>query len=247
MADKMKHPPFPMEVCADEAALAHRAAGAVVAELTRALEERGRAVMALAGGSTPRDLYTELVHRPRDLDWSQVWFVWGDERCVPPDDKASNVRMATESLLEPLEIKPSRIIAPRTRLAPAEAAHAYEITLRGLFEDLNPCFDLILLGMGADGHTASLFPGGEELDMPASRLVTASRAPSAPHDRVTLTLPVINRAQSVLFVVKGRSKASALQRVRAGDEALPAARVRPSSGRLLWLVEDSSVASDEEG
>jgi 6-phosphogluconolactonase len=216
-----------------------RAADLVIETLRRALADRSGALMALSGGSTPRSLYAELASRRRDLDWTRVRFVWGDERCVPHDDPDSNVRMARESLLEPLGIDEANIFAPRTRLEPREAANAYEIVLRGLDEEQAPRLDLALLGMGADGHTASLFPGGDELELPESRLVAATRAPAPPHDRISLTLSMLDRSRSVLFVVTGKSKAEALRKVVEGDHELPAARVRPAEGELRWLVHEA--------
>jgi 6-phosphogluconolactonase len=177
-------------------------------------------VVALAGGETPRALYTLLAdaaHAAR-LDWSRVVVCWGDERCVPPDDPASNYRMAREALLERVPLRTQRVLRVETEQAPADAARRYEETLRGLFatptgpaprED-GRCFDLVLLGLGADGHTASLFPHSAALaEREAWAVVTP--APTPGPARVTLSVPVIAAAREVLLLVGGVGKRAALR------------------------------------
>lgn len=244
MDDPLKrsnHPRRRVEVLADGATLARRAANLVCAMLREAVAERGVARLALAGGSTPRATYEELTSR--DLQWAAVDFVWGDERMVAPDHPASNVGMAHAALLEPLGIADARIHAPDTTLAPAQAALDYERRLRALDPACDPPqLDVVVLGIGTDGHTASLFPGGAELDAPASRLVVASTAPFDPPSRVSMTLSLLDAARNVVFLVSGKDKAAALGRVLAGDRALPAARVEPGDGQLVWLVDEAAFA-----
>ena len=233
----------PLVRCATAEEAVTRAADHVVATLRDAIAARGEAWLALSGGSTPRRLYEALVRRRDALDWNAVHYWWSDERVVPPDHDASNVRMARESLLEPLRVDEGRIHAPRTELGPADAATHYEIELRTVSGETTPAFDLALLGMGDDGHTASLFPDGPELDVPDSRLVVASTAPFDPPERITFTLPLIDAARAVAFLVVGDAKAEPLGRVIADDRTLPAARVRPSSGGLVWFVDAAAVGA----
>jgi 6-phosphogluconolactonase len=221
-----------------------------VAERIRAtVRERGGCSLVLAGGRTPRPVYERLA-RPGEagpIPWELVRLFWGDERFVPPDHEASNYRMARETLL--LEAAPpARNAFPIPTGAPdaAEAARSYERTLRGLFPDSAfPVFDLVLLGLGADGHTASLFPGGPECEE-RSRWCVASRAPEGARvrDRVTLTLPVLNAAGCAAFLVAGEDKRGALQALLGPPAAgappaalLPAQRVRPAAGSQLHMGE----------
>ena len=238
MDDALKHE-RQLEVLADGAALARRAATTVVAMLRTAIAERGVARFALAGGRTPSATYEELASM--DLQWAAVDFVWGDERMVGPDHDASNTRMARATLLDPLRIDPARIHAPDTSRGARDAALDYERRLRALDPSADPPrLDVVLLGMGADGHTASLFVGGAELEAPASRLVIESVAPFVPPSRISMTLPLLNAARNVVFLVSGADKRAALSRVLDGDVELPAARVRPTDGTLIWLVDASA-------
>lgn len=225
-------------------ALARRGAEILSDLLWNAIERRGRALFALAGGSTPRATYTALT--AHELPWPFVDFVWGDERMVDDDDPSSNVRMAHETLLDPLGIEGSRIHAPRTDLRPAETAVEYEKVLRALDPRSHPPrLDVVLLGMGPDGHTASLFPGGPELDAPPSRLVIESTSPFAPHDRISLTLRMLIAARHVVFLVGGEDKRDALNRVLMGDASVPATRVVPVDGTLQWIVDRDAMSEDQ--
>lgn len=217
--------------------LAEGAAEHVVSVLRKAVEVSGRASLALAGGSTPRATYAELARRADDDLWESVEIFWSDERVVPATHQASNVGMARATLLEPLGIDPARVHAPKTELGPVDAAVSYEIEIRTVLGAPTPAFDLILLGMGDDGHTASLFPGGPELDASSSRLVVASTAPFDPPERITFTLPLLAAARNVLFLVAGSKKRDVLTRVLGGDTSLPAARVAPIDGTLDWFVD----------
>jgi 6-phosphogluconolactonase len=223
-------------------ALAEAAAEHVAETLRAAVTSRGRASIALAGGSTPRATYEALARRADTAVWEGVDVFWSDERAVPPSDAASNVGMARAALLDPLGVDESRVHAPQTGLVPADAALRYEHEIRARLGGTTPAFDLVLLGMGDDGHTASLFPGGPELAAPPSRLVVASTAPFDPPERITFTLPLINAARRVLFLVTGQAKRPTLRRVLDGDTTLPAALVAPLEGTVDWFVDEAAAS-----
>lgn len=239
-----------VEVLADPAAVARAAADRVVESLAAAVGERGVARVALSGGGTPKQVYPLLLEPDRRdaVDWSRVEFFWGDERAVPPDHPESNFGVAYRALIAHLpSVQPDRV-----HRMPAEApdihaaALSHESELRLAFGAPGgqlPQFDLVWLGMGPDGHTASLFPGSAALDE-HERWVVANWAPGPEAWRMTLTFPVINAAREVMFVVTGADKADAFARVRSGDRELPAARV--SAGSTRWLV-DAAVARPGEG
>ncbi|HVS10306.1 MAG TPA: 6-phosphogluconolactonase [Planctomycetota bacterium] len=215
-------------------------------EARSAARERGTFRVALSGGSTPRRLYELLAELPAGeappaVPWSKVHFFWGDERLVPPDHEASNYRMAREALLSRLELAPEQVHRVPTELEPERCAQAYEQTLLRAFEG-HVRFDLLLLGIGADGHTASLFPGSPALEE-RERLVAAVRAPGGGPDRVTLTLPAFETARCGFFLASGAEKAEAVRAaLGGGDSPPPAGRVRLREGRLVWLL-DRAAAS----
>jgi len=210
---------------------------------------RGRCTVALAGGSTPRGLYQALAYtaalRAR-VPWAHIDFFWGDERCVPPDHPDSNYRMAHEALLSSVPVVPDRIHRIAGELdEPGAAARLYEAEIVATLSSREPMprFDLILLGLGTDGHTASLFPGTPAL-AERQRLCVDSWMPATGARRVTMTLPLINAARTVLFVVSGPDKASIVQSVqqRQGSEgALPAQLVQPEGGELLWMLDRAAA------
>ena len=222
-------------VLPDREAVSHAAAQHFVT-LAAGSAQTGPFTVALSGGSTPRRLFEMLASVPyrTRVPWPQVHFFWGDERCVSPDHADSNYRMAREALLDQIDVPPQNVHRVRSRLAPDQAADHYRSELKRMLGP-DPQFDLVLLGMGADGHTASLFPGSPALQ---EREQTAIAVYAAHLDswRVTLTLPVLNRARQVLFMVSGANKVSAVARIRAG-EPLPAGQVRPSQGKLTWLLD----------
>jgi 6-phosphogluconolactonase len=210
-----------------------------------AIADRGRFVVALAGGSTPRTAYTLLASEPfvSRVDWSHVFFLWGDERCAPPDHSESNYRMAREALLDHVPVPERNVFRILGEEEPAQAADTYEDTLRTLFDDPIPRFDLVMLGMGVDGHTASLFPGTAAVHE-AVRWVVAHRVEELDAWRVTLTPVVLNGAANVLFIVSGEGKAKRLREVLEGPfqpDVLPAQIVRPSAGRLVWMVDEAAA------
>lgn len=225
------------------------AAEEVVKATNDAVSERGRFSIALSGGSTPKSLYNLLATNARNiLPWNKMFFFWGDERHVPPTDPESNYRMADEAMLTKIPVAAGNVfrIAAENPDAAAAAA-AYEETLRQFFALAPgefPSFDLILLGLGPDGHTASLFPETAALQE-KSRLVVANWVEKFKTHRITLTLPVLNAARCVAFLVSGTDKAPALAAVlerNAPDEQYPAKLVRPCDGNLIWLV-DRAAAS----
>jgi len=216
------------------------------------IDENGRCVLALSGGSTPKTLYDNLATpdwKPR-LQWKQMLFVFGDERCVPPDHPESNFAMAQSALFHPLDIPPAQIYRMKGEADdPVGAAHDYEQTLRQVTDCPLPValprIDLILLGLGEDGHTASLFPESPALDE-VSRGVTVSHSPKGIRRRLTLTLGVINRATVVVFLVSGVSKAptvrSILEPQSTAERVLPAARVAPESRQLIWILDQHAAS-----
>ncbi len=207
-------------------------------DIRAALAARGSCRLALAGGNTPRAIHAALAARAPDLAWANVWITFGDERCVPPDHAESNYRRARESLLDRVPIPAAQILRIRGELPPKDGAFDYEQQLAaaaGASGESQYIHDLVMLGMGEDGHTASLFPGLEAVEERA-RLVVATIGPKPPPDRVTMTLPLLNAARRVFFVVTGLDKAPVLSRVLAGDQAYPSARVRPPGGTVRWLL-----------
>jgi 6-phosphogluconolactonase len=229
----------------DLAEIAERACERVLAAAKAAIAERGAFRIALSGGSTPKALYERLAAREGGAEVARWHVYFGDERCVPPEHPDSNFGMAREAWLGRSRIPPEQVHRIRGELAPLEAAERYESELRESFATREvPRFDVVLLGLGADGHTASLFPGSSALAEPR-RLVASTHVESLGADRVTLTLRAINASLCVLFLVAGEDKAGALRDVLhagSGPERLPAGRVAPWDGSLVWLV-DRAAAS----
>ncbi|HEY2389149.1 MAG TPA: 6-phosphogluconolactonase [Candidatus Binatia bacterium] len=235
-------------------ALMLAAADAIVADAARAIDETGRFVLALSGGSTPRRLYALLAgptYAAR-IAWDRVEVCFGDERCVPPDDAASNYRMAQETLLAHVPVEPSRVHRIHGEDAPASAASAYEHTLRAVLATPRGApqpvagrrIDLALLGMGDNGHTLSLFPGSPTVHE-RGHWAVPDTVDATPPTRVTLTAPIVNAAAHALFLVAGADKAPMLRRVLEGPhdpDALPAQLIAPTDGRLTWLVDAAAAA-----
>jgi 6-phosphogluconolactonase len=228
----------------EAASLARAAAEHFVTLATAAIAARGQFVVALSGGSTPRTTYALLASDEfaARMDWPRVRVFWGDERCVPPDHPHSNYRMAREALLDKVPIPTENVHRMRGELPPDQAATAYQEELEAVL-GAGGRFDLILLGMGADGHTASLFPGTTALHE-QTRWVVAHHVDKQSAWRVTLTPVAINAAVHVIFIVSGAGKAERLRQVLAGPyqpDILPAQIVRPTHGRLLWLVDAAAA------
>ncbi|ASC72366.1 6-phosphogluconolactonase [Halomicronema hongdechloris C2206] len=224
-----------IEVLPDKAALVERALTLSVQLIQDAIAQRGRCTLALAGGSTPKPLYEALAQT--NLPWSFLHIFWGDERYVPIDHPDSNAGMAKTAWLERVPIPPQQIHpVPTAAGDPAADAHQYEQSLRSVFPDADvPTFDLIFLGMGDDGHTASLFPHTEALQV-RDRLVTVGHKDGQP--RITFTVPLINQARTVLFLVAGANKQHALSQVFAeeGDAQMFPSRLIHSQS-LWWLLD----------
>lgn len=249
---------FDLEVLPSAALVAEAAARRFVATANDAIRARGEFVVALSGGSTPRNLYARLATEPNasNVDWARVQVLWGDERCVPPDDAASNYRMARRALLDHVPIPTSNVHRIHGEDDPAAAAAAYEQVLRGVLRrptgpprgTPGARFDLVLLGLGMDGHTASLFPGSA-----AARddrcWVRAEYVRTVSAWRITLTPVILNAAASVLFLVSGGAKAAVLRKVLQGPRRpheLPAQRIVPADGRVVWLVDGPAAAALRE-
>jgi len=215
---------------------------------TQAVESYGRFTVALSGGSTPRSLFSLLAARYQSaVPWGKTFFFWGDERHVPPDDAESNYRMARETLLSKIPIGPDNVYRMRAEDPDAaRAAEQYEQDLRQFFAlkpGEFPCFDLIMLGMGPDGHTASLFPGTAALQE-KSRLVVANWVPKFNTYRLTMTLPVLNNGRTVSFLVVGADKAEAMQQVMEGStpgEQYPSKLIAPIRGTLMWMMDKAAA------
>lgn len=229
-----------------------RQAAAKFVELTQANDKNGYSFnIALSGGTTPKRLYKLLADENENfrqaVDWRKVNFFWGDERCVPPESDESNYRMVNDFLLKPLGISSNNIHRFKTELDAKSAAEDYEHFLRLVFNTpgkLIPRFDVIFLGMGADGHTASLFPESDALDE-TEKLVVAPFVEKLLKTRLTLTPPVINNAANVIFQVAGADKAEVLREVLEGEQnlrRLPAQIVNPQGGKVFWFLDEAAAA-----
>jgi len=229
---------------------AHEAATLVHAASDNAIRSHGRCLIALSGGTTPRTLYDTLAtpEWKTRFDWSRIFFLFGDERCVPPEHPASNFATAQSSLFHPLGIHADHIYRMKGEASdPLAAARDYEDVLRRLTHCVAPHIpriDVILLGLGEDGHTASLFPGTEALHE-RTRAVTVGHATTGILHRLTMSLGVLNQATVVLFLVSGSGKASIVRRIldsqHPSDRSLPAAMVAPDTGRLIWMLDRSAA------
>ena len=220
--------------------------------LQRALAASGPFTVALSGGSTPKRLYEVLAggDHARRFPWDRVRLCFGDERMVPPDHDDSNYAMANAALLSKVPVPPEHVFRMPTDGDPAEAAARYGRDLRGLYgadrlEPGRPLFDVVLLGLGENGHTASLFPDTPVLDEEVAWVGTCEPH-DAPHARLTLTYPAIGSSAAVLFLVAGSGKASVVRAVRGGDASLPAARVR-CEGELVWVLDRAAAGDDGSG
>jgi 6-phosphogluconolactonase len=234
-----------MEVCADSAAVAKRAADLFL-KVAQESKSQGRFTVALSGGSTPKALYSLLAAPPYvdQVPWEIVTLFWGDERCVPPDHQDSNYRMTKEAMLSKVPLSESQIHRIEGELDPQVAADKYSQVLQNFFGGL-PRFDLVFLGMGDDGHTASLIPGTTALQ-DNQHTVVANWVEKFNTYRVTLTAKVINNAALVNFLIVGDSKTKVLKEVLEGpadQNRLPSQLIKPTNGKLLWLV-DRTASGD---
>ncbi len=240
-----------VRILADANSIAQTAAAEFLEAVGESVREKGSFRIALAGGATPKALYGLLASNPllqAKVPWSKIQFFFGDERNVPPDHAESNFRMAQEAMFAKAPIDPKQVHRIKAEKGNAmEAAVQYEDDLRasfGLTSDQLPRFDLVLLGMGPEGHTASLFPGTKALKE-ERRLVVSNWVGKLYTDRITLAPPVLNNATRVIFMVHGEEKAPALKAVLEGPyepEQLPAQLIRPKLGKVLWLVDPSAAS-----
>lgn len=226
----------------------------IVVVALRAMQRDARATVALSGGSTPKRMF-EVLKDPkfhRRFDWKALQFFWGDERWVPIEDEASNAGEALRGFIQDVGLTEENYHPWPTQLDnPAEAAAAYEMTVRIVTgaQDEIPVFDLIFLGMGDDGHTASLFPGTGAIHE-TERLCVANPVPKLDTTRLTFTPPLIDNASEVVFLVTGEGKAETLHKVLDGPidvDTLPSQAIRPSHGRLRWFVDKAAAARLEKG
>jgi 6-phosphogluconolactonase len=214
------------------------AAAFILEEARKAIVERSEFRIALSGGNTPTPVYARIAGEGHDLPWDQILFTFGDERCVPPDDAQSNFRMARENLFVPAAVPEKSIMRMRGEIDPQIAAKEYEDQLDAIAIEHGERIyqhDLILLGLGDDGHTASLFPGTAALEE-MSRRVVANFVPKLNAWRLTFTFPLIDHARQILFLVGASKSPQLIERVLAGDRQFPAARVSPSAGEVTWMI-----------
>lgn len=205
------------------------------------VRQRGRFVLSISGGETPKALYSLLSKTPysTNVPWGKTYVFWGDERCVPEDDENNNAHMAKTILFNNIDIPSSNIFPVSTHMPPAEAARTYEETIKIFFGHAVPSFDLILLGLGEDGHTASLFPGTDVVHE-KSRFVKEVFVETQQLFRVTMTAPLINKAQHIAFLVTGENKSDILNAVINGDyqpEKYPAQLIKPEQGKTYWYAD----------
>ena len=227
------------------AELFETAASIFTAQAAEAIRAHGRFTVALSGGSTPKTLYSLLATKP-GIPWDKVYFFWGDERHVPPDDPDSNYRMVNEALLSKIQVPAGNVFRIHAEENDAAAAALqYEQVIKDFFHlspGQFPRFDLIYLGTGPDGHTASLFPGTAALNE-TQRLVVANWVPKFNTHRLTFTYPVLNAAACVMFLASGADKAPILHEILENSAAgLPSQKVRPTNGKLIWLVDEAAAS-----
>jgi 6-phosphogluconolactonase len=230
----------------DLESLSREAAGIFMEQAANSITERGRFLVALNGGGTPTRLFQLLASDFRErVEWSKIHVFWGDERCVPYDDPGSSYGQARKLFLEHVSIPPENIHGVNTSLPPAEAAREYAFAL-GQFANSPlpfPRFDLVYLGMGEDGHTASLFPGSS-VEVNEAVVPVTAHYQDRPANRVTLTPVIFNEARVIVFMVTGAKKANTLAEVlsdRYNPDLYPAQRIKPKNGRLIWLVDEAAA------
>jgi 6-phosphogluconolactonase len=242
--------PTVIETLADPQAVCLAAAEALAQQAAQTIEAWGRFALVLSGGSTPRRLYQILAQEPyrSGIEWNKIHFFWGDERCVPPDHADSNFALAWRELLEGLKLPAANLHRMRAEEADLHlAACDYQKEIATAFDSwpfaAPPSFDLVFLGMGPDGHTASLFPHTQAL-APTTHWVVANHVPKLNANRLTMTPTLLNRAKAVYFLAAGADKASVLKEVLEGPadpQRLPSQLIAPESGNLVWLVDEAAA------
>jgi 6-phosphogluconolactonase len=234
-----------IKIFKDQKAASREMAEAISSIAEEAVAREGRFTIALTGGSSPQTLYEILrsdPHRQR-IPWQNGYFFWGDERAVQFDDDRNNAKMTFEKLLNHVPVPADQIYRMNGEAAPEKAAEEYEILLKRHFGEQEPAFDLILLGMGVDGHTASIFPGSVAVHE-KNRLVTTGYNSEQSTQRITLTAPLINKARHIFFAVFGDDKAETLRQVLEGEynpEKLPVQLVKSGQSEITWFLDDKSA------
>lgn len=220
----------------------------------KAVEQNDRFTLALTGGSSPLKLHEILSSEPykKSIPWEKCFIFWGDERAVPFDDDQNNAKMGYKTLLDHVAIPSDQIFRMNSEVATEKAADEYEKQLKEHFSNQEPSFDLILLGMGADGHTASIFPGSEVVNE-QTKWVSTGYNSEQKTQRITLTAPLINKAKNIFFAVYGEGKAKTLLNVLYGEynpELLPSQLIKPVSGKLYWYIDEEAgrfITKDKQG
>lgn len=247
----MKRSDYNLEIYDNSQELAWAAAIAFASLAEQSVAERGIFTVALSGGSTPKAMFSLLSQRPfvDSLPWPAIRFFWGDERCVPPDHADSNFRMTNETLLSKIPALTENVFRiPAEAENHHHAAESYSATLRQTFNSEAPQFDLVFLGMGADGHTASLFPNTEALQV-SDRIAVANFVEKLNAWRITLTAKTINDARNVIFLVSGSDKATTLKEVLEGKlqpKNYPSQLIQPANGSLLWMLDEAAASLLED-
>ncbi|MCF0054727.1 6-phosphogluconolactonase [Dyadobacter sp. CY356] len=211
------------------------------------LTKKDRFTFVLSGGSTPKLLYTLLAAKPynESIPWEKIHFFWGDERAVPFEDSRNNAKMAYDELLDKVGVKAENIHVMRTDIGPEESAAEYEKTLKQYFEGEENTFDFVLLGMGDDGHTLSLFPGTSVIHE-HDKWVTSFFLPAQDMYRITLTAPVVNHSAAIVFLAVGTGKAETLKHVLEGEfepDTYPSQVIKPTTGELHWFIDEAAAAN----
>lgn len=236
-----------LQVFPNPEALSVAAAEFIVDLANQSVQQNGRFTISLSGGSTPERLFRLFAESPyvEQMPWANTYFFWGDERCVPLDDPRNNAHQAIALLFSKINIPAENIFRIQTNLSPAEAAEQYEAAIQELFGDAPPRFDLMLLGMGDNGHTASLFPNTTVLHEEV-RMVKEIYVEEVSMYRVTMTAPLINLAHHIVFLATGANKAEMLKTVLQGayePELYPAQLIEPVDGTLIWMVDEAATAA----
>lgn len=218
-------------------------AGYICASIRHYINKFNRSTLVLSGGNTPKKLYDEISSNYKNLlDWSNVYFFWGDERCVPPESNESNYKTAKDHLLSKLQVTEANIFRIRGEAEPAKAANEYEDIIKNYF-DINKSlsFDNFLLGVGEDGHTASLFPGTKVLDV-YDRYTSEVYSEKLKSWRVTLTFPIINKSKNIFLIAVGKEKSGIIKKVfNEKDHKLPVQKIYPSDGKLTWFLDEEAA------
>jgi len=227
--------------------LTEATAAFIIKLAVEAISSRGRFIISLSGGHTPEHLYALLAKEPynQQIPWDKTFVFWGDERCVPSDDKDNNARMAKTLLLDHVNIPAENVYPVPVDMPPVDGAKAYEKSIKDLFKNEVPIFDLILLGLGENGHTASLFPGTEVLHETA-HIVKEVYVEEQKMFRITMTAPLINQARNIVFLLEGKGKAEVLNTILNGayqPEKYPAQLISPVNGNLYWFTDKEAAGS----